>query len=121
MVRDGTQARGWYIECGSKEERDIFLKLGFRELDVNYLQPSVPGRNINSPERFLHLLYKPFGRVYPDAEQPQIKTSEFLQAMREIYESIYDIPNPTECKAFNTLEESVKGEEFVPFKPTLSA
>jgi GNAT superfamily N-acetyltransferase len=121
MVRDGTQARGWYIECGGEEERDIFLKLGFRELDVNYLQPSVPGRNIEAPDRFLHLLYKQFGRVYPDGEQPQIKASEFLQAMREIYESIYDIPNPNECTAFNTLEESVKPDEFVPFKPAPSA
>jgi GNAT superfamily N-acetyltransferase len=120
MVRDGSQARGWYIECDDEEERDIFLKLGFRELDVNYLQPALPGRNIEAPDRFLHLLYKPFGRVYADVEQPQIKTSEFLQAVREIYESIYDIPNPNECTAFNTLEESVKGDEFVPFKPTLS-
>lgn len=120
MVRDGTQARGWYIECGSEEERDIFIRLGFRELDVNYQQPALPGRNIEVPDRFLHLLYKPFGRVYPDVEQPQIKKSEFLQALREIYQSIYDIPNPDECMAYRTLEESVKSDEFVRFKPTLS-
>jgi hypothetical protein len=119
MVRDGTRARGWYIECGGEEERNIFLRLGFRELDVHYQQPSLPGRNIEAPDRSLHLLYKPFGRVYPDVEQREIQKSEFLQAVREIYESIYDIPNPKECKAYRALEASIKADEFVSFKPTL--
>jgi GNAT superfamily N-acetyltransferase len=108
MVRDGTRARGWYIECGGRAERDIFLKLGFRELDVDYMQPSLPGRNIDPPSRSLHLLYKPFGRVYANADEtPAIPKSAFLQAVREIYQSIYGIPNPDEHQAFIKLAESL--------------
>ncbi|MDT5198830.1 MAG: hypothetical protein QOH34_352, partial [Mycobacterium sp.] len=116
---DGTRARGWYIECGGEEERNIFLRLGFQELEVHYQQPSLPGRNIEAPDRPLHLLYKPFGRVYPKMGQPKIESSQFLQAMQEIFESIYDIPNPKECKAYRALEASIKADEFVSFKPTL--
>ena len=120
MVRDGTRARGWYIECAGRTERDIFLKLGFRELDVDYIQPSLPGRNINSPGRPLHLLYKPFGRVYGDAQQTMVITkSAFLQAIREIYQSIYDIEKPDEDQTFIKLAQSLSSDSAVKTKPLL--
>jgi GNAT superfamily N-acetyltransferase len=119
MVRDGTEARGWYIECDGKKERNIFLKLGFRELDVNYWQPSLPGRDIPALDHPLHLLYKPFGRVYPEMGPPKIESSQFLQAMWEIHESIYDIANPRESTTYCALEASVADGEFVSFKPAL--
>ncbi|MDT5350027.1 MAG: hypothetical protein QOH91_3314 [Mycobacterium sp.] len=120
MVRDGTGTRGWYIESGGGTERDIFLKLGFRELDVDYMQPSLPGRNIDRPSRSLHLLYKPFGRVYADADETTaITKSAFLQAIREVYQSIYDIPKPDEDKTFIKLAESLASVPAVKTKPLL--
>jgi hypothetical protein len=120
MVRDGAGARGWYMECGGRTERDIFLKLGFRELDVEYMKPSLPGRNIDGPSRSLHLLYKPFGRVYAYADETTaITKSAFLQAIREIYQSIYDIPKPDEDETFIKLAESLVSVVAVKTKPLL--
>lgn len=121
MVRDGTGARGWYIECDGRTERDIFLKLGFRELDVDYMQPSLSGRNIDPTSRSLHLLYKPFGRVYADADETTaITKSAFLQAIREIYQSIYDITKPDEDQTYIKLVESLGSVLAVKTKPPLS-
>jgi GNAT superfamily N-acetyltransferase len=120
MVRDGTDARGWYLECDGPTERDIFLRLGFCELDVDYGQPSLPGAGADQPSRPLHLLYKPFGRVYRNAnDASRVTNPGLLQAVREIYQSIYDIPKPDESEAFIRLAESVQGEAVVKAKPVL--
>jgi GNAT superfamily N-acetyltransferase len=110
MVRDGTEARGWYIECAGETERNIFSKVGFAELDVQHMQPALPGRSIEPRTDPLHLLYKPFGRVY---ERPTIAKPEFLQAMSEIYQSIYDIAHPDEDEVFIKLAKSLDGVDII--------
>lgn len=110
MVRDGTAARGWYIECAGQPERDRFSTIGFSELDVEYIQPALPGRSSEPRTDPLHLLYKPFGRVY---EAPTITKSEFLQAIGEIYQSIYGIPDPDKNETFVKLAASLDGVEII--------
>jgi GNAT superfamily N-acetyltransferase len=117
MVRDSTGARGWYIECRGDTERDIFSKVGFRELDVQYSQPSLPGKTIEPPTRPLHLLYKPFGRVY---EAPTLTKRMFLAAIDEIYQSIYGVAEPDKDETFIKLQESLKSVTTVTTKQSQS-
>ncbi len=118
MVRDGTRARGWYIECAGDIERDIFVKVGFCELDVEYLQPMLPGGKSEPRTDPLHLLYKPFGRVY---ETPTIAKTQFLQAVREIYQAVYDVPDPAGDEMFTKLAASLAGVDIVKAKVTAGA
>jgi hypothetical protein len=110
MVRDGTEARGWYIECAGEPERTIFSKIGFTELDVEYMQPVLPGTSDEPRSDSLHLLYKPFGRVY---EAPTVTKGEFLKAIREIYESIYDIARPDKDEMYIKLVTSLDGVDII--------
>jgi hypothetical protein len=113
MARDNTRARGWYIECHGERERDTFTKeeIGFHELDVEYRQPPL---SEGSDDRPIHLLYKPFGAVY---EPPTIEVSAFLDAIRQIYQSVYRIPaNEVETdKLFVALRHSLKDTQTVEF------
>jgi GNAT superfamily N-acetyltransferase len=110
MVRDGTNARGWYIECAGEPERTIFSKIGFAELDVEYMQPALPGTSDEPRTESLHLLYKPFGRVY---EPPTVSKAEFLQAVSEIYQSIYDIALPDADELYIKLVKSLDGVDII--------
>jgi hypothetical protein len=110
MVRDHTHAQGWYVECDADPTRAGFTNpdIGFHELDVNYLQPRLKG---DDRERSLHLLYKPFGRVY---EPPTIPVSGFLKAVKELHRSIY---RHRDCdNAFRILKESLRKQRTVPIK-----
>jgi GNAT superfamily N-acetyltransferase len=66
MMRDALGACGWTIACSDETQRDIYLKLGFREADGSqrrsYEDPFVPGKISGSSAGPGHLLYKPFGR-----------------------------------------------------------
>ena len=109
--RDGERARGWYIECDGETERNIFSRVGFWELNVKYVQPGLPGRDGIEPlTKPLHLMYKPFGRVY---EPPVINTPVFLRAIREIYQSIYGIAEPDDNESFFALRESLRETTIV--------
>jgi GNAT superfamily N-acetyltransferase len=122
MIRDGAGGSGWYIECGGALERDVFVREGFRELEVDYRQPTLPGRDIDTANRPLYLLYKPFGRVYACPEESlTIAKSKFLQAVREIYQSVYGIAAPERDETYVTLAESIRAEEFVRAKPLVPA
>jgi len=112
MVRDNASAKGWYIECAGEAERDMFLRMGFVELAVPYRQPRLPGNDDSGRERSLHLLYKPFGRVY---EPPCLSTGDLLTALRDVYRSIYEIQQPDQEPTFQSLARSLQGVEFVPF------
>ncbi len=116
LVRDGRAARGWYLECAGETERKIFLRLGFRELDVDYEQPALPARSAELPGRSLHLLYNPFGRVY-EGEATVLEKSAFLQAIREIYQSVYDIEKPDVDKTFIKLVRSLDNVTSITTKP----
>jgi hypothetical protein len=115
---DSKRARGWYIECDD-ETRNVFEAVGFRKVDVEYLQPPLPRKDkpLIQP---LHLMYKPFGRVYKPFgrvyEAPAIKRDEFLHAMREIYTSIYGIDEPDKDDIFKDLRESVLSRDVVEMK-----
>ena len=111
---DGTRARGWYIECDGEVERNLFEGVGFREVDVEYRQPLLPNTDVEPLVRPLHLMYKPFGRVYENS--PTIETEAFLQAMREIYKSVYDIEPDTD-ERFIKLRKSVLERPVVKTKP----
>jgi hypothetical protein len=115
MVEDGTGARGLYLECAGQLERDIFVKprFGFYELDVPYTQPAAASVTALAAER-LHLLYKPFGRVY---RQPELSTAGFLDAMREIVTVVYGVEDADSSETYVQLERSLAGCQRVPFAP----
>ncbi|WP_405160109.1 GNAT family N-acetyltransferase [Nocardia sp. NBC_01499] len=101
-------APGWYIECDGDTNRAIFSRLGFQELDVDYRQPAIaPG-----PCHILHLMYKPFGRVY---QQAVIDSAAFLDTMREIYHVVYK-SDPDKSESFNLLQASVAARRTVTTK-----
>jgi hypothetical protein len=115
MVEDATGARGLYVECAGQLERDIFVKprFGFHELDVPYTQPAAAGMSALAAER-LHLLYKPFGRVY---EQPELSTTDFLDAMREIITVVYGVQVADSSQTYRQLQQSLAGRRRVPVVP----
>jgi GNAT superfamily N-acetyltransferase len=115
MIEDTTDARGLYIECSGELERDIFVKprFGFYELDVPYTQPAAAGVAVLSADR-LHLLYKPFGRVY---EQPELSTADFQDAMAEILTVVYGVEDPRSSRAYLQLERSLADCQMVPVVP----
>lgn len=109
MIRDNPDARGCYIECGNEVNRDIFTRVGFFELDVTYEQPLTTRSGVRTPPLRLHLLYKPFGRVYCP---PTITRTAILQAVTEIYWSVYDVDAVTDA-SFGRLADSLQGSETV--------
>jgi GNAT superfamily N-acetyltransferase len=103
------QRDGWYVECDGEAARDTCLKLGFWELDVKYRQPCLPGKSDEPLSRCLHLMYKTYGRVY-ETDEKKIPKAAFLEAVREIYASIYGINDPnneTLCELSESLEETI--------------
>ena len=112
MVEDATGARGLYAECAGQLERDIFVKprFGFYELDVPYTQPAAPGVTALAAVR-LHLLYKPFGRVY---RLPELSTAGFLEAMREIITVVYSVEDADASETYVQLAGSLAGRQRVP-------
>jgi hypothetical protein len=110
MVRDHTRAQGWYIECEDEPARAAFTNpdIGFHELDVTYLQPRRKGGDHDRP---LHLLYKPFGRVYGP---PTIPVRVLLRAVKELHQSMYQ---DLDCdNVFRALRKSVRKRHTVPIK-----
>jgi hypothetical protein len=112
MVEDATGAQSLYLECAGQLERDIFVKprFGFYELDVPYTQPAAAGVSAPGAER-LHLLHKPFGRVY---RQPELTTAAFLDAMREIITVAYSVDDADSSETYVQLERSLAGCQRVP-------
>lgn len=106
MVGDGTAAVGWYIECGDTSSAELFGRVGFVELAIDYRKPAAPGVPQQGQGRRLHLLYKPFGRVYG---LPRIQRRALLSAMRDWYVHVYRVANPDlgleEAAMFGTLSE----------------
>lgn len=109
MIRDNPDVRGWYIECSEEVNCRIFSSVGFFELDLTYEQPLTEGSGAPTPPLRLHLLYKPFGRVY---RPPTIERAAFLQAVTEIYWAIYGV-NAGSDPSFGRLVDSIKGCETV--------
>jgi GNAT superfamily N-acetyltransferase len=122
-----TPRGGWYIECPDEATRDTLQQLYshrdlaskapairrcFWELDVNYRRP-LSGDSDQPQTRYVHLLYKPFGRVYEDEDPPSITKKEFLDAVEEIYTSVYHIhqPGKHDGGAYNDLLKSLKHVE----------
>jgi GNAT superfamily N-acetyltransferase len=86
MMIDCPSIRGWFIECKGVTERDIFLHLGFRELAVEYRQPSLLGDTTSAVP--LHLLYKSFGRMY----EPRLSYEELATSLTDIFTVVYGLP-----------------------------
>jgi hypothetical protein len=115
MVEDATGARGLYVECVGQLERDILVKprIGFFELDVPYTQPAAAGVSPLAAEP-LHLLYKPFGRVY---QRPELSSTDFLDAMREIITVVYGVEDAESSPTYRQLQRSLAGRRWVPVVP----
>lgn len=114
MVRDGFRATGWYVECDD-DVVAVFRGAGFRELAVSYRQPSLrPG----GPTPALHLLYKPFGRVYTP---PALPGRALLAAMRQILRLVYAIDRPEEAAVYRDLARQVDERAVVPLADNLGA
>lgn len=120
IIEDGTSARGWYVECAGPRERDIFVRpsIGFHQLDVPYTQPSHSGMDTLATGQPLHLLYKPFGRVY---RPPAIPVADFLTAMSEILTLVYRIDDPKSNDTYVRLQQRLSDHEFVPIAITTEA
>lgn len=115
MRADFESARGWYVESDSDASLQIFLRLGFYEVDVVYRQPPLSGGHGDGPDAapVLRLLYKEFGSVY---QAPHVDSTELLSAMTWIYRAVYGIDKPRESAFFQAVAEQLPAHGPVPFK-----
>ena len=89
MVRDDPSVSGWYIECAENTERAKFARYGFRTLAVDYRQPLIPqSASARVAGHALHLLYKPFGRVYGGET---LRTADLIAALGDILRYVYNV------------------------------
>jgi GNAT superfamily N-acetyltransferase len=89
MLRDRLGARGWYAECdiGSDQAARV-ARLGFREIAIEYRQPSLGGTG-ESAEPRLALLYKAFGDT---GRPPRLGVKDLHDALVEIFRTVYGVP-----------------------------
>ena len=108
MLRDELGARGWYVECDvGSEQAARFARLGFREVDVDYRQPSLGGRG-EAAEPRLALLYKTFG----DGSRPtRLGVEDLRRALVEIFRRVYGLsPDDARRRAEATLTGTRGGD-----------
>ena len=105
MLSDFPTGKGWFIECDPLGmENDIFQKVGFYPLPIDYQQPDLEAREGGTglaQLRRLNLLYKPFGRVYFDTVPSH---EALLAAVADIFRAVYVIDQPEEDLAFRHLQ-----------------
>jgi Acetyltransferase (GNAT) family len=108
MLRDFPASKGWFIECDPPGiENEIFEKVGFYRLPIDYRQPDLDAREGATGVdqlRSLNLLYKPFGRVYSHTMPHR---EELLKAVADIFRAVYLIERPLETLAFRHLQDVV--------------
>jgi len=97
MLKDQANTKGWYIETNSPQ----FLQLGFREIDVEYELPPLAGQEVGLKFR---LFYKPYGRVY---DEVKLTCDEFLMAMEQIFQIVYQIKAPRSHPSYTKLEACI--------------
>lgn len=109
MLRDRSHAEGWLIETGP-ESRNIFLRCGFQEVEVDYRPPPVGSRarwGRAAPER-LHLLYKPFGSVHSAVA---LTDAELLDAVASVLELVYGVKAPRQHACYLRLKHAREGRQ----------
>jgi len=103
MIADARGAGGWLIECApASQEGEIFRRLGFQRLPIEYRQPPLtPGRGSDpSHAPLLDLMYKEFGEAF----RPQTISAERLRAaVRWIFRGVYRIPRPRQSPFYTYL------------------
>ncbi len=102
MLKDRPDTQGWYIETDALKNPDRWLRMGFREIDLEYQQPPLVGQEIGLKVK---LLYKPYGRVYGE---PNLNYEEFLRAIEQIYQIVYQIDKPREHPSYIKSISSIK-------------
>ncbi len=134
MMRDSATADGWFIECGD-ESVPPFLRVGFREVPVEYRPPAVgdaAGDAVcdgadeasrigaatgkvrrDEPER-LHLLYKQFGEPF---ESPVIGREFLLDSIAAILNHIYRVAVPRRHPCYLRVREGLMRDERVTLGP----
>ncbi|BAL24501.1 GNAT family N-acetyltransferase [Azoarcus sp. KH32C] len=103
MMRDGTRAEGWFIECGD-DSAPVFLRAGFREVPLKYRSPVCGAGPSHQPGERLHLLYKRFGMT---TERVCITRPQLLAALSEILRDVYGIPEPHVHPCYRIAEKSL--------------
>ena len=106
MIRDGTKAEGWFVECG-QESVAAFVRVGFAEVPLDYRPPPV-GESLpaSRPPEPLHLLYKRFG---PLRSPPVLEPAFVLRALREILRDVYGIAAPHRHPCYRVARRSLSG------------
>lgn len=95
LLADAPGVRGWYAEVGPDTALAPFLHLGFRDLDVDYRQPTADGE---APAR---LVYKPMGRVYTT---PVLPRADLLNDVADLLRDVYRVPAPRTHPTYTRLE-----------------
>jgi hypothetical protein len=103
MLRDRhpNDADGWYVETNLPNNKSIFSRLGFYEVNINYEQPFLESSQSGLQMR---LFYKPYGRVY---EVPKVRCTEFLDSISQIFKVVYGISTPQENSSYKKLEAQI--------------
>ena len=116
MVVDRRGAEGWLIECEPGEAAaGMFRRLGFREVDIEYRQPPLPGAGepLDSPR--LHLLYKGFG---DSCRAPAISVERFLEGLAQVFRVVYEIEQPEASPWHRAVADrlAARGSASVPWR-----
>jgi hypothetical protein len=113
MLRDKPALPRWYIECAGEPELSIFHRIGFRELDVRYVQPNLHAAD-EAPDESMHLLY----RWLSGATPPIIQAGDLLEDVRNIYEYVYRLDDASSQVLTATLRDTLSGRAVVPVLPS---
>ncbi len=110
MMEDKLGAEGWFIECEADSKSAVgaerFRRTGFRELDLDYIQPPLPGAaRIADGDVRLVLLFKRFGADH--GLPPTLGKEDFLRHMEWIFKVVYRMPSPLRSPFFERLKQQI--------------
>ncbi len=100
LLADRPEIRGWYAEIGPGTDCAPFLRVGCRELALDYRQPAL-GAGEDVPCR---LFFKPPGRIY---DPPELSGPDLLTDLAEVLSTVYGVVAPREHPTYRRIAGSL--------------
>lgn len=103
ILRDRPDAHGWYVETSMDADPTPFLRVGFRELPVHYVQPALAASE-PVPAR---LMFKRFGRRYGPHD---LERAHLLAALEQILQVVYGIVRPQAHPTYRNIQTQLDSQ-----------
>jgi GNAT superfamily N-acetyltransferase len=96
LLAERPLVRGWYSEVSSDVDITPYLRIGARELAIDYRQPD--------PDLPLRLVFRPAGRCYAS---PRLTVGELLTDVEHILVAVYGIARPREHDTYRRIARAL--------------